>query len=113
MPHAAEGPTPAEPETTAGAWTTPAALIEPVLKSRPAPLEAMSYESRHSADQLISKTPDAKPLPPNQGPQFVAEASRNVTALAGRVASLTCRIKNLDNWTVRFDAHQLRSRCST
>lgn len=74
--------------------------IEPLApRSRPAPLEALNYES--SPALLFSKTSsDAKPLPPNQGPQFVAEASKNVTALAGRVASLTCRIKNLDNWTV-------------
>ena len=106
MPYSAEGTTAGPEYETTAPWTTaePVVLIEPVLKSRPNAPEVMSYSA---GDQLI-KTQDAKPLPPNQGPQFVVEASKNVTALAGRVASLTCRIKNLDNWTVRFDTHQPR-----
>ena len=42
-----------------------------------------------------------------RGPDFVPEASKNVTALAGRVATLNCRIKNLDNWTVMVDVASL------
>lgn len=35
-----------------------------------------------------------------EGPEFVMEASKNVTILAGRDATFNCRIKNLGNWTV-------------
>lgn len=63
-------------------------------ETSPPPLQSMNLESPEPA-----KTFDQKNLL-LQGPQFIAEASKNVTALAGRVASLNCRIKNLDNWTV-------------
>lgn len=59
------------------------------------PLQSMNLET----SDTVGKTSDDKPLP-LPGPHFVPEASKNVTALAGRVASLNCRIKNLDNWTV-------------
>ena len=52
--------------------------------------------------ELSPTIPDVKGSSAGSGPQFIPEASKNVTALAGRVASLTCRIKNLDNWTVRL-----------
>lgn len=67
------------------------------VESRPLPPpQSMSLETL--SDQPRTQ-PDEK-IPPSMGPQFVAEASKNVTSLAGRVASLNCRIKNLDNWTV-------------
>lgn len=36
------------------------------------------------------------------GPQFDPETPRNVTALEGKSAYLTCKVKNLDNKTVRI-----------
>ena len=60
------------------------------------PPQSMNLES--SSDQQ-AKTQDDKTLL-LKGPKFIPEASKNITALAGRVASLNCRIKNLDNWTV-------------
>ncbi len=63
------------------------------------PPQSMNLESSPSDQQQI-KTQDDQILP-LKGPKFVPEASKNITALAGRVASLNCRIKNLDNWTVK------------
>ena len=60
------------------------------------PPQSMSLETSDMGGKTSS---DDKPVP-LPGPHFVPEASKNVTALAGRVASLNCRIKNLDNWTV-------------
>ena len=56
--------------------------------------ESMSYDSNSNKSSAAAGNASSR------GPQFVLEASKNVTALAGRVASLSCRIKNLDNWTV-------------
>lgn len=41
--------------------------------------------------------------PLNRGPFFDVSASKNVTALVGKMANLNCRIKNLGNKTVRTD----------
>lgn len=79
----------------------------------------VSTSSSSSSDGTVMAAVEARPLPPIKsmsqksdfitqdemtsylrGPEFIPEASRNVTSLAGRVASLNCRIKNLDNWTV-------------
>lgn len=60
--------------------------------------ESMGFDSAHQGNNNKSAPGNSSSL----GPQFVLEASKNVTALAGRVASLSCRIKNLDNWTVIF-----------
>lgn len=65
------------------------------------PPQSMNLESSSSSDQQQHKTQDDQILA-LKGPKFVAEASKNITALAGRVASLNCRIKNLDNWTVKM-----------
>lgn len=40
--------------------------------------------------------------PLNRGPFFDVSASKNVTALVGKMANLNCRIKNLGNKTVRI-----------
>jgi hypothetical protein len=63
------------------------------------PPQSMNLESSSSSDQQQHKTQDDQ-IQALKGPKFVPEASKNITALAGRVASLNCRIKNLDNWTV-------------
>lgn len=66
-----------------------------------APPQSMNLETsfdstKNSDDKILSL----------KGPRFVPEASKNITALAGRVASLNCRIKNLDNWTVSWVRHR-------
>ncbi|XP_046649216.1 uncharacterized protein LOC124340657 [Daphnia pulicaria] len=68
------------------------------------PPQSMNLESS-SSDQQQHKTQDDQILA-LKGPKFVPEASKNITALAGRVASLNCRIKNLDNWTVSWVRHR-------
>ncbi|KAL5244131.1 hypothetical protein ACI65C_011541 [Semiaphis heraclei] len=40
------------------------------------------------------------------GPQFDPETPRNVTALEGKSAYLTCKVKNLDNKTVSWIRHR-------
>lgn len=71
----------------------------PPLPPPPPALKSMNLELHDSHHNKNSGSATAAGSSV-QGPQFVPEASKNVTALAGRVASLTCRIKNLDNWTV-------------
>lgn len=73
--------------------------VQAAKTESPLPLpQSMNLES--SSDQQM-KTQDDQILS-LKGPKFVPEASKNITALAGRVASLNCRIKNLDNWTVKM-----------
>lgn len=70
--------------------------VKPAVTVPLPPLSSMSLE----ASDLTKTTEDKASASSSQGPHFVPEASKNVTALAGRVASLNCRIKNLDNRTV-------------
>lgn len=50
--------------------------------------------------------------PLNRGPFFDVSASKNVTALVGKMANLNCRIKNLGNKTVRMRHKNTRSLCT-
>ena len=66
------------------------------VESQPLPPpQSMNLEASDQPKQQADEK-----IPTSLGPQFIPEASKNVTSLAGRVASLNCRIKNLDNWTV-------------
>jgi len=68
----------------------------------------VSSVSPPKVDQLISRTSGSavKSVVPSH-PEIITSASKNVTCLAGRVASLNCRIKNLNNnWTVSWIRHR-------
>lgn len=69
-----------------------------VAKVESQPLPPPQSMNLEASDQPKQQADEKIPTP--IGPQFIPEASKNVTSLAGRVASLNCRIKNLDNWTV-------------
>jgi len=65
-----------------------------------------SYQSHGGSDKngaggggrdVNAVKPDANQY---TGPQFDPETPRNVTALEGKSAYLTCKVKNLDNKTV-------------
>lgn len=66
----------------------------------------LSSVSPPKVDQLISRSSGSgvKSVV-HSHPEIIASASKNVTCLAGRVASLNCRIKNLNNWTVSWIRH--------
>lgn len=66
-----------------------------------------SYQSHGGSDKnggggggsdVNALKPDAEQY---VGPQFDPETPRNVTSLEGNSAFLTCKVKNLDNKTVR------------
>lgn len=64
-----------------------------------------SYQSDKNGGTGGGGGRDINAVKPNAGqypgPQFDQETPRNVTALEGKSAYLTCKVKNLDNKTVR------------
>jgi hypothetical protein len=51
-----------------------------------------------TADRRIHEDRASEPL--DRGPYFDVSASRNVTALVGKTATLNCRVRNLGDRTV-------------
>ncbi|XP_050477968.1 neurotrimin isoform X2 [Bombus vancouverensis nearcticus] len=60
--------------------------------------------ARSTSDSEMHENRALEPL--DRGPYFDISASRNVTALVGKTATLTCRVRNLGDRTVSWVRHR-------
>ena len=86
----------------------------PKIETKHAPLRARFVFSlqvqrlaRGTSDHGMHENHALDPL--DRGPYFDVTASRNVTALVGKTATLNCRVRNLGDRTVGNERHSLRA----